>query len=227
MVNYTDNAFAPGMTSDAYLPDQLIAGDLKLVTDTVTLTGAAALARGAVLGPVVTAATAVAAAGTNTGNGVMGAVTAAGLAQEGVYQLRLTKAVANAGDFEVIDPRGVLVGVGSVGVAYNAGGLSFTLADGATDFVVGDTFAITVSALTTKYKLSTAAATDGSEVPEVILADAADPSGGDVSVGVYRMGEVNARSLVLGAGHTTTGVKAHLARRGLFVKTPVTAADPS
>jgi hypothetical protein len=30
---YSDNPFAPGMVSEAYVPDQLIAGDFKLVTE--------------------------------------------------------------------------------------------------------------------------------------------------------------------------------------------------
>lgn len=227
MTNYPPNTFAPGMVSDAFIPDQLIAGHLNLVTDTVVLTGGAALPRGAMLGAFVSAATAVAAAGANTGNGAMGAVTASGAVKEGKYKVQIVKAAANAGDFEVIDPHGLLVGVGSVGVAYNAGGLAFTLADGAADFIVGDSFIITVSALTVKYKLSLAAALDGSQVGEVVLVDNADPSGGDVNVGVYRMGELNASALTLGAGHTVASAKAQLGRRGIFLKTPVSSADPT
>lgn len=228
MTNYGPNAFAPAMVSDAFIPDQLIAGHLNLVTDDVLLTGGAALLRGAVLGAFVSAATAVAAAGANTGNGVMGAVVASGPVQEGIYILRFKKAVANAGDFEVIDPRGLVVGLGSVAVPFAEGGLAFTLADGAVDFIVGDSFTITVSALTTKYKLSTRAAVDGSQIAEVILADAADPSGGDVNVGVYKMGEFNGNALTLGAGHTVASVKAQLGRRGIFIKSaPVSAADPT
>jgi len=227
MTTYGDNAFAPGMTSDAYTPDQLVAGHLNLVTDSVTLTGAAALVRGSVLGVTISAATAVAAAGTNTGNGVMGAVTASGIVQEGIYILRITKAVTNAGDFEIIDPRGIVVGLGSVATAFNQGGLAFTLADGSADYVPGDTFLITVSAPTAKYKLSTSAATDGSQIAEAILADAADPSSADVTVGIYKMGEFNQRALTLGAGQTLTAVKAQLGRRGIFLKNAVSAADPT
>lgn len=227
VTNYGDNAFAPGMTSDAYIPDQLIAGDAKIVTDTALITGGADLVRGSVLGVVVTAATAVAAAGANTGNGVMGAVTASGIVQEGVYQLKVTKTVANAGDFEVIDPRGAVIGVGSVAAAFNAGGLAFTLADGATDFVAGDSFAITVSALTVKYKLATRAAVDGSQNPIAILADAAAASGGDVTSGIYLSGEFNERALTLGAGMTLPLVKAALRRFNIFTKSSQSAADPS
>lgn len=45
-----DNPQVPGITADAYIPDQLVAGNLKLVTDSIKLTGSAALQRGSVLG---------------------------------------------------------------------------------------------------------------------------------------------------------------------------------
>jgi hypothetical protein len=225
--NYGDNPFAPGMTSDAYIPDQLIAGDAKIVTETATIGGGADLIRGSVLGSYVSAATAVAAAGANTGNGVMGAVTAAGQILEDDYVLRVTKAAANAGDFEVTDPQGDLCGVGSVGAAFVGGGLSFTLADGAADFVVGDTFRITTSALTTKYKLSARAAADGSQVPVAILADAAAASGGDVTAGIYLSGEFNQRAVTLGAGMTAAAAKDHLRRSNIYLKSSQSAADPT
>lgn len=47
-----DNPQLPGAYDYVYSPDQLIAGNLKIVTDTATITGAAALKRGAVLGKV-------------------------------------------------------------------------------------------------------------------------------------------------------------------------------
>lgn len=90
-----------------------------------------------------TPATTAAVAG-NTGNGVLGAVTVASPARPGVYRLTITAASANAGSFNVEDPDGNLVGTGTVAVAFAEGGLSFTLADGSTDFGVGDAFTITV-----------------------------------------------------------------------------------
>lgn len=225
--NYGDNPFAPGMQSDTYTPDQLIGGDKKVVTDTVLISGGVDLPRGALLGAYVTAATAVAAAGANTGNGAMGAVTASGIVQEGVYSLKITKAAANAGDFEVIDPKGAVVGLGSVAAAFNQGGLAFTLADGAADFIVGDSFTITVSALTTKYKLAARAAIDGSQNPVAILADAAAASGGDVTAGIYIGGEFNERALTLGVGMTTSLAKPALRRLDINLKSSQSAADPS
>lgn len=100
--------------------------------------------RGCVGVPTSTAA--AAALGTNTGNGAMGAITVdENLARTGDYTLMIVEPAANAGAFVVTGPDGVQVGDGTVGVAFNAGGLAFTLADGATDFVAGDTFRITVT----------------------------------------------------------------------------------
>lgn len=228
VTNIGDNPQQPSISAEAFIPDQLIAGNLKLVTSTITLTGAAALSRGAVLGKTVTAGTANAVAGgSNTGNGAMGAITLGGEAKPGVYTLKITKAAANAGDFEVLDPAGQSIGVGTVAVAFAGTHLNFTLADGATDFAVGDTFAITVTPTAEKYKLSAIAATDGSDVPCAILADAADPSGGDVSSPIYEMGEFNSNALSFGTGMTAALAKPHLRRVGIFLKDAVSAADPT
>lgn len=126
---------------------------------------------GTALGKTLTAgsATATAAAG-NTGNGTMGAITVSGTAQVGTYTLRIVTAAANAGDFVVTDPQGDVVGFGHVAVAFNQGGLAFTLADGATDFAVGDSFAIAVSG-TVKYKIAVQTATDGSNVVAALVLD--------------------------------------------------------
>ncbi|HAT2288143.1 TPA: head decoration protein [Citrobacter freundii] len=51
MDQFGQNAFAPGMKSALFVPDQLIAGTLQLVTDTGIITGAA-FKRGTVLGLV-------------------------------------------------------------------------------------------------------------------------------------------------------------------------------
>ena len=81
---------------------------------------------------------------TNVGNGTIGAVTATSAAKKGEYRLVVIQAATNAGAFLVTDPDGLPIGAGTVGTAFSRGGLSFTLADGSTDFAVGDEFAITV-----------------------------------------------------------------------------------
>lgn len=51
MDQFGQNAFAPGMKSTLFVPDQLVAGTLQLVTDTGIITGGA-FKRGTVLGLV-------------------------------------------------------------------------------------------------------------------------------------------------------------------------------
>lgn len=119
---------------------------------------------GRVLAKTLSGGSAVAtAAGTNTGNGVMGAITVGGTAVIGTYKLVVEAAAANAGEFTVFGPLGNSVGSGVVGSAFVGGGLSFTLADGATDFVAGDSFTIAVTG-TVKWKSYDPTATDGSQV---------------------------------------------------------------
>jgi hypothetical protein len=52
---------------------------------------------------------------------------------------------ANGGVFSVVDPDGVALANATVGAAYNGAHIKFTIADGATDFVVGDGFNVTVA----------------------------------------------------------------------------------
>lgn len=146
-----------------------------------TLAAGQNLKPGTVLGRITTAAASTAPKpGGNTGNGAMGAVALGAPAQPGVYQLRITKAAANAGDFQVTDPQGDVVGLGSVGVPFAGGGLSFTLADGAADFIAGDGFDITVAAGSGKFTQLNPAAVDGSQNAAAILRDFVDATAGDV-----------------------------------------------
>lgn len=140
----------------------------KLVTYNGT---AVATPIGTVLGKFIASPTGTAAAAAgNTGNGTMGAVTVTSNKdlKIGTYKVTIVKAAANAGDFVVTDPDGQVVGFGTVAVAFSQAGIAFTLADGATDFVVGDAFTIVVAG-TEKYKLVEATATDGTEVAKVVV----------------------------------------------------------
>lgn len=100
---------------------------------------------GCVVGGTFAATAAAVAGASNTGNGAMGAITVTAGAQRGVYQLVIIEPGANVGNFALYDPSGVFVLRGTVASAFSGGGLAFTLADGATDFVAGDSFAITVT----------------------------------------------------------------------------------
>ena len=67
------------------------------------------------------------------------------LAEVGIYRLACITAGADGGTFQVLSPKGYRLPDLTVGEAYDGGHLNLTVADGAADFVVGDTFAIEVS----------------------------------------------------------------------------------
>lgn len=88
----------------------------------------------------------------NTGNGVMGTVTSTAGAMTGTHRVVIIEPGANVGTFIHFKPDNGSARVdtlnsksGVVASAYASGGLSFTLADGATDFISGDGFDLTVS----------------------------------------------------------------------------------
>jgi len=165
--------------------------------ENITVMDGQNLKAGDVLGLVATgAATSAAKAGGNTGTGTMGAVTVGAAAKVGAYVLTITAAAANAGTFSVVDPDGVALASGTVAVAYSQGGLSFTLADGATDFIVGDGFVITVASVPGKHAIYNNAATNGTQAAVGILAYPTDATAGHTgAVMVARDAEVNAGQL--------------------------------
>lgn len=111
--------------------------------------GLAAIQGSGDLGVILSAAAGTAAGAAvagNTGNGTITAepAVAAG-AKTGVYQLVCVEPGTNVGEFQVFGPDGVLVGVAVVATEFVGGGLTFTIADGSTDFASGDRFTITVA----------------------------------------------------------------------------------
>lgn len=137
---------------------------------------------GTVLGKTLVSGSAAAVAGaSNTGNGTMGSITVSSHAKIGQYILRITVASSNAGAFELLNANGSVVGTGNVASAFVGAGLAFTLADGSTDFIVGDTFVITVTG-TEKYKILENTASDGSAAFAGIYIGASNGLGIDTSV---------------------------------------------
>lgn len=150
--------------------------------EVVVLSGSGALKPGQVLGLVSEGGTQTvtsAAGGGNTGNGTMGSLTADAGAPAGTYSVQIIEPAIDGGRFRVERPDGSLDGAGSVGTAYN-GTINFTLADGTTDFVAGDSFNVTVSyGSSTKYAPHDPAGNDGREVAAAILFSAADATSSD------------------------------------------------
>jgi hypothetical protein len=84
--------------------------------------------------------------GGNTGNGTVGSLTVDSDAVSGAWRVVCEVAATNAGTFVVFKPDGTVDGIATVAVAYNsAHGPNFTIADGSTDFIVGDEFDMTVT----------------------------------------------------------------------------------
>lgn len=109
----------------------------------------------------------------------------------GTYNLECTAAVTNGGTFKLEDPNGALVADGLVITAgagaatvFNVGGLTFTITDGATDFIVGDAFAIIVTANGDYWPLKPDAVDGRAEVAGIYVDGqiaAADLVAGDIS----------------------------------------------
>jgi len=227
---YGDNPSVPYVGAETYIPDQLIAGDMKLVTQTVTITGGKLLSRGTVLG-MVTGGTSglsgspVAMSG-NSGNGVVSAIHFYQQAKAGVYTLEFTAATT----FTVVDPNGVpLVATDAAVYGPNVDtpeiGLTFTA--GSSAMVAGDEIHIIAApSAAGSYKMARAEANDGSEVPCAILVDQADASAADCTAGVYLTGEFNGNVMIYDSAWTLPQLTALLRRWNIYVKSPVTAQDP-
>jgi hypothetical protein len=118
---------------------------------TVTQSGTA-IRSGTVLTKADTGAGVFAMDGGSTGNPTSSAITVGVAALPGVYRIIFTAATL----FVVEDPNGVTVDNGTLGSAFSAGGLGFTLTAGGTPAVSGDTAKITVAAGTGKFTPYTA-----------------------------------------------------------------------
>ena len=77
------------------------------------------------------------------------------------------------------------------------------------------------------YILSVKSAADGSQVPSAILADATDATGGAVTTGVYLTGEFNVTALNYDATWTPATLKTALRPLDMFLKSVVSAVDPT
>lgn len=180
----------------------------------VSLTGSGVIKPGTVLGKKTTGTTAVAAAvAGNTGNGTMGAVTVSAGAKPGVYTLTIIEPGTNVGAFMVSGPDGAVIGNGDVAAAFSAGGLAFTLADGATDFTAGDQFTITVAAGNSKYAPLNLSDATGLAAAAAIAWDYTDATSADkMGTAVVRDAEINASELVWPSGISAPQIATALAQ---------------
>ena len=163
--------------------------------ETVTLKSGTSYALGSVLGKIsVGSAEAAAKAGGNTGDGTLALDATTPVlsgAKIGVYTVRCTAAATNGGTFEVQDPDGFVLGSVAVGATF-ADDIMFAIADGDTDFIVGDGFDVTVAASddSGKYTLSPATGVDGSETAVAVLLQAVDATDADATGLIVARGPV-------------------------------------
>lgn len=174
--------FGTVYTEGNYLSDVILQEeDREASRDAVTVLSGQNLAIGTVLGKITIGAVSETHAG-NTGNGAMtldATTPAIANAQVGVYKAVCITAAANGGTFTIFDPRGNALGNVAVGATF-ANQIKFVIADGATDFIVGDTFLIAVAAGSGKVMILTPAALDGSQYAYGILTSDIDASAADV-----------------------------------------------
>jgi hypothetical protein len=198
--------------------DNLIAGNAHLLLGKqITLAAGAVYPRGAVLGKRSLGAANAGFVGTGNGALTLDATTPllAG-AKAGAYTITCITAASNSGTFRVEDPNGVVLGDVAVGATF-ADQIKFVIADGATDFIVGDKFTVTVAAGTGQYLTSVAAAVDGSAEPDLVLSETVDATLAAKPAMAYKRGDFNASALTFGAGHSAATVAETLRSKGIAI----------
>jgi hypothetical protein len=131
-------------------------------------------------------------------------------AKNGDYRAVCIEPAANAGTFEVSDPKGVSIGKVVVGATF-ANQIKFVIAD-ATDFVAGDAFTIKVGIENADFdwKAFDTTATDGAQHAAGVLIDAitTDGSTKQQAVVMRRICELRASDLAWPSSNLTDAQKA-------------------
>lgn len=197
--------FTEGMHDGEFIGE--LAMGIGFHVDAITLKTGQNRVAGAVLGANVAGTSASAAkSGGNTGNGTMTLDATAPIqpgAKEGVYVVRAITAAVNGGTFRVEDPDGNVLGDVAVGATFSDD-IKFVIADGATDFIVGDGFDITISALTYKHLEYDPAGIDGAQTVSGILMKNTNATAADVVTTALKRGPatVNLNDLTWKTGMT-------------------------
>lgn len=156
----------------------------------------------------------------STGNPTAGTVVVGAAAIPGVYTITFTAATK----FDVEDPNGVVIGSGTLGVAFSKAGLGVTLTAGGTPAVAGDRATITVAAGSGKYVPYTAGAAAGPAA--ALLYQSLPAATGDVKAVVFTNDCEVSRALLTGLDATgeanlrALGIKVRGAASLPYVSTP-------
>lgn len=196
-----------------------------LRTDGVVVADAQTCLRGAAMGKVLYGAV-TASAITGTGDGTITAlatVISAVKAIVGDYVLTCTEAVTHGGIFKISDPNGATIATGlamtaSTGAAtvFEVGGLTFTLTDGATDFVAADFFTISVAAGSGSVIKLDKTAVDGSADIYGVLTEAVTTDGATQVSSVYLEGKFNSGVVTFVSGTAYTDIEADARLKNIY-----------
>lgn len=197
----------------------------KKIEKTILQDASGVIPSGAVMGIIALGSvTSAVKSGGNTGNGTCTSLSLKDGAKAGIYTVRMIRVGTHIFDFEVKDPNGDQIGFGTVegsGQTFVfSKEIQFTLTDGATDFIKGDGFDVTVAAGSGKLKRSVSTAVDGSQYPRFVLVNETDAIAGDVIREVVYDTNVREDFLVFTGSETlATSVdgnnfRYHLAQRG-------------
>lgn len=185
----------------------------------VTVQSGESLALLEVIGKVLVDVPTTGTAGTNTGNGTCGSVAGGAKTIPETFTLKCVAAATNGGRFEVVGSKTGSLGDAVVGTAFASDFINFTIADGATDFAVGDSFTIEVAEGSGEVVALDPDAVDGSNRAAGIMAAAADASAAAVKgAAIVRDAMIDPNNLVWPDGITAgekTAALADLAALGI------------
>ncbi|MFM0243791.1 head decoration protein [Paraburkholderia sediminicola] len=112
-------------------------------------------------------------------------------------------------------------------LSYANAEINFTITAGGIAFVAGDSFTLNALEATGNYILSVKTASDGSQTPVGILAMSTNASAGPQMAAVYVMGEFNQNAISFDPSWTLAALQQALRPYGIFLKSTVSATDPT
>ena len=194
----------------------VLLADAQFRDDILAFAGADTAVEGTILARKSVADAVTVVDGTNTGTGTLTLATVAAgpvVPIPGEYIVTCTAAVTNGGVFNIVDPNGVEVAsglnltIGATSVTViTAGGLTFTITNTATNFIIGDLFTLTVTADGDLVFFATDGA-GGAQIPLAILTYEVVVTGAeDVPVRVGVSGSYKLERLVIDADGDASNV---------------------
>lgn len=186
----------------------------------LTFSGAGTTSKGTILARQLVATAITPSSVTGTGNGTVTAasvVASTEVPKVGNWTLKCVLAATNGGTFALIDPDGVIRGyvtltAGASGAnAFKEAGIGFTINDGATDFVVGDSFTLPVTTGNNKLVPFAIAGAGGAQRPVAVLTyDVTATGAGDIPVRALMKGVVNKKRLIIAADGNDSNLSADI-----------------